>query len=270
MIKFEMPYNFDKQLILGYELLGVDINQIDCIYVPPFIEDYQTILRTPEKDVYAQLTYEEYLDHIQYIEQHYPGKLQLLLQQIKPEKNMPSNLIKKYINLGFNNFCVGNIEQAKIIKEINPNIKIVGSIAMHTDYDKIISNLEVYKKYFNSFVLDFSFNKNILAIKKLPKEFEYMLLANSRCNIRCEGDRHWWGDGESHKCPGIYPNINYMDSCMIRPNDLHVFQPYIKVFKLQDRGWPTTLILQSVAMYCCDINFYLGPTISDSTIYQCY
>ena len=269
MMKFELPYNFDKQLILGYELLGIDPDEIDCIYVPPFIGDYQTILRTPEKDIYAKLTYDEYLEHIQYIEKHYPGKLQLLLQQIKPEKNMPADLIKKYINLGFNNFCVGNIEQAKIIKEINSNIKIVGSIAMHTTGDKILSNLEEYKKYFNSFVLDFSFNKNLSEIKKLPKGFEYMLLVNSYCNIKCEGDRHWWGDGQSHKCPGIYPNINYIDSCMIRPTDLHLFQPYIKVFKLQDRGWPTKTILQSVAMYCCNINFYLGPIISDSSIYQC-
>ena len=268
MLKFELPYNFDKQLILGYKLLGIEPNQIDCIYMPPFIDDYQTILRTPEKDTYAQLTYKEYFEHVDYVEQQYPGNLQLLLQQIKPEKNMSAALIKKYINLGFKNFCVGNIEQAKIIKTIDPTIKIVGSIAMHTTYEKIISNLEEYKNYFDSFVLDFSFNKNILKIKQLPKDFEYMLLANSRCNTTCEGDRHWWGDGESHKCPGIYPNIHYNNSCMIRPTDLHIFQPYIKVFKLQDRGWPTTSILQSVAMYCCDINFYLGPTIPDSSIYQ--
>lgn len=268
MRRFELPYNFDKNLILGYQLLGLDPEQIDCIYIPPFLEDYQTILRTPEKDAYSQLTYEEYLDHINYINNIFPGKMQLLLQQIREEYNMSNDLLKKYINLGFRNFCVGNIQQAKAIKEIDPHIKVVGSIAMHVNAKKIMQHFEEYSQYFDALVLDFSYNKNLSKIKSLPKNFEYMILANSRCNIHCDGDRHWWGDGMNHKCPGLYPDIPYHESCMIRPTDLHVYEPYIKVFKLQDRGWPTADILHSVAMYCCDIDFYLGPMIADASIYQ--
>ena len=268
MRKFELPYNFDKNLILGYQLFGIDIDDIDCIYMPPFIKDYQSILRNNREDPYTQLSYDEYLDHIQYVNSQFPGKMQLLLQKTNEEEIMPEHLIKKYIDLGFNNFCVGNIQQAKIIKQIDQNIKIVGSIAMHIDKEKIYANFKEYIRYFDSFVLDFSYNKDIVKIKQLPKNFEYMLLANSRCNIRCEGDRHWWGDGKSHKCPGLYPNIPHNESCLIRPTDLYIFEPYIKVFKLQDRGWSTEMILREVALYCNNLDFYMGPIVANSSIYQ--
>lgn len=267
MRKFELPYNFDKNLLLGYQLLGINIDQIDCIYVPPFIKDYQTILRNGGEDTYTLLSYEEYLDHIKNINTIFPNKLQLLLQRTNEEYNMSSSLIKKYINLGFRNFCVGNIEQAKIIKEIDPKIKIVGSIAMHITYEKILSNFDIYKKYFNSFVLDFSYNKNITKIKQMPKDFEYMLLVNSGCNIHCDGDRHWW-HWDNFKCPGRYPDVPYGESCLIRPVDLYIFEPYIGVFKIQDRGWPTSEILTSTCFYCCGSEFYMGPAVADSSIYS--
>lgn len=267
MRKFELPYNFDKNLLLGYKLLDIDPNSIDCIYVPPFLKDYQTILRC--EDRYVTLSYEEYIDHIKYINDMFPGKLQLLLQQIKEENNMSSSLIQKYIDLGFKNFCVGNIEQAKIIKKIEPDAKIVGSIAMHITNEKLISNFNIYKEYFDSFVLDFSYNKNLARIKQLPKDFEYMILVNSSCNIHCEGDRHWWWHEKSPKCPGIYPDVPYGESCLIRPTDLKVFEPYITVFKLQDRGWPTERILNAAAFYCCkELEIYMGPIVADCSIYQ--
>lgn len=52
-----------------------------------------------------------------------------------------------------------------MIKEIDPSIKIVGSIAMHIDYNKIMLHLKEYTQYFDSFVLDFSYNKNLSKIK---------------------------------------------------------------------------------------------------------
>lgn len=268
MRKFELPYNFDKELILGYQLFGIDPNEIDCIYMPPFIKDYQSILRNNHEDTYTQLSHEEYIDHVNYINTQFPGKLQLLLQKTNSNNVMPEDIVKKYIQLGFKNFCVGSIEQARIIKTIDPSIKIVGSIAMHIDKNKIYENFKEYIQYFDSFVLDFSYNKNFPKIKQLPKYFEYILLANSRCNINCEGDRHWWGDGKSHNCPGIYPNIDHNKSCLIRPVDLYLFEPYINVFKLQDRGWSTQMILREVALYCNDLDFYMGPTVADSSIYQ--
>lgn len=176
-------------------------------------------------------------------------------------------MIKKYIGLGFKNFCVGTIEQAKIIKEIDPNLTVVGSIAMHITPSQIESNIQEYKKYFNAFVLDFSYTRNFLRIKILPKDFEYILLTNSRCNAGCDGDHHWWSERNAN-CPGIFDDISFYDSCLIRPMDLYMFDPYIDVFKLQDRGWPTELILRELVLYSTNYNY---PNIKyDGSIYQTY
>lgn len=267
--KYELPYNFDKKLIIGYQMLGITLDDIDCIYIPPFLNDYKTISRnnTFEKSMFTSLSYEEYIDHIQYINNIYPNKLQLLLQRVDGTL-MPSYLIKKYIGLGIKNFCVGSIQQAEIIKTIDPNIKVVGSIAMHITKEKLEQQADIYKKYFDIFVLDFSYNKDFTKIKLLPKDFKYMLLINSRCNIFCDGDRHWWGDGISHQCPGIAPSIPFSYSCLIRPMDLQLFDPYISVYKIQDRGWPTQMILEDVSVYIADYNKYLGPYVPDPMLYQ--
>lgn len=267
--KYEFPYNFDKKLIDGYQLLNIPIDSIDCIYIPPFFHDYETISRRSkfEGDYFTTLTYEEYVDHINYINTIYPHKLQLLLQRIDGTI-MPSYLVKKYIGMGIRNFCVGTIEQAKIIKTIDPTIKVVGSIAMHISKTKLEQNKDEYKQYFDAFVLDFGYNKDFIKIKGLPKEFKYMILINSRCNVFCDGDRHWWGDGFSHTCPGIAPNIDFSQSCMIRPMDLTLFDPYISVYKIQDRGWPTHMILEDVSLYMANYDKYMGPYVPDPMLYQ--
>ena len=64
--KYELPYNFDKDLIKGYQMIGIPVSSIFCIYVPPFYQDYKSILRgKPEDDIIPILSYEIYLDHIQ-------------------------------------------------------------------------------------------------------------------------------------------------------------------------------------------------------------
>lgn len=265
--KYELPYNFDKKLIDGYKLLQVPEKAIDCIYMPPLFSDYESIIRNnPQIDIVPKITYEEYLDHVNYINEHFPDKLQLLLQRTDGYL-MPSYLIKKYIGLGFRNFCVGTLEQAKIIKNIDPTIRVVGSIAMHITPQNIDRNYDVYKQYFNAFVLDFSYNKNFLKIKSLPKGFEYMTLVNSRCNTSCDGDHHWWG-AENMWCPGLGTNADtFHTSCMIRPMDLYLFEPYISVFKIQDRGWKTHEILREVVLYTTNYGLYPNLKCSAS-IYQ--
>lgn len=72
--KYELPYNFDKKLIEGYKLLGISPEAIDCIYVPPFVNDYKTILRRSD-DKILSLSYDEYVEHIKFINDIYPNKL---------------------------------------------------------------------------------------------------------------------------------------------------------------------------------------------------
>ena len=48
--------------------------------MPPFFQDYASIIRTkPDEDIVPKLTYEEYIDHVNYVHQNFPNKMQLLL-----------------------------------------------------------------------------------------------------------------------------------------------------------------------------------------------
>ena len=266
-IQFQLPYNFDTKLIDGFELLGGTADILDCIYLPPFHEDYIPILRTHPNDKTLSFDWLQYVGHIDFLNKHFPNKTELLLQRIDGVL-MPPNIIRKYITIGFTKFCVGTIEQAKIIKNIDSNLKIIGSIAMHMTVDELNNNKKKYQDLFDAFVLDFSFNKNISNIKKLPKDFEYIILCNSLCSVYCDGDRHWWTkDIYSMTCPGLYPTIKFENSCLIRPMDLQFFTPYIKIFKLQDRGWDTNTILRDFVLYSSDYKNY--PNIEyDEFLYE--
>lgn len=259
MHKFEIPYNFDIKLIEILKLFDPEGETVDCIYIPPFQKDYQTILRTADQaDFLENMNRQDYEYHINFINRLFPNKLQLLLQ--KDTLMLSQEKIKYYINLGFKNFCVASLEQAKAIREINDNVKIVGSITMKINLQKLTKNNEEYQKYFNSFVLPFSFCKDLKEIKKLPKNFDYILLVNAYCNTSCNGTHHWLASykNEVIKCPGILDknNLKWKNTTRIRPMDLFLFAPYIKVFKLQDRGWPTEEILRDYILYTSNYTIY--------------
>lgn len=258
MKQFEIPYNFDINLINCMQIFDPEGITISCFYIPPFLKDYQTILRSPESAHDLEImSRSEYEQHIKFINSIYPGKLQLLLQ--KTNELMSKEKIQYYINLGFNNFCVGSIEQAKIIKTIDKNMTIVGSIAMKVTYDELLVNNQ-YEKYFDYFVLHFPFCKNLKEIKLLPKKYKYILLVNAYCNIDCNGTHHWNNTykGELNYCPGILQdnNLKWSKTARIRPMDLDLFSQYISIYKLQDRGWPTEMIIRDYILYTSDYSIY--------------
>lgn len=269
MRQFEFPYNFDQNLINILYTLDPEGKTINCIYLPPFIKDYQTILRTTEQtDLLNIMTREEYESHIHFINTLYPNKIQILLQ--KENIFLSEEKIKYYISLGIKNFCVASIEQAKIIKNINKDITIVGSIAMQITKEKIEKNIKDYSLYFNSFVLPFSASRNLDNLKYFPKNFNYILLVNAYCNINCPGKHHWEYDYKNQKeikCPGLLGDINWEQSARIRPMDLGFFDQYIAIYKLQDRGWPTQEIIRDYVLYTSSYDLY--PNIEyDSNIYK--
>lgn len=257
---FEFPYNFDKKLIEILNTLGgSENNTIHCIYLPPLLKDYPSILRTGEQaNLLDQMTEKEYIAHIQYIQSFFPDKIQLLLQ--KTDFILDKEKIKWYHNLGISKFCVGTIEQAKIIKEINPKAEIIGSINMHISKNELENNKEL-EKYFMGFVLDFSFGRKLNIIKTLPNKYKYIILVNSYCNNKCDGTHHWMynykiTDKKMH-CPGILQNkAQWENSVLIRPMDLKLWYPYISIFKLQDRGWPTADIIKDYILYTTNYNLY--------------
>lgn len=160
----------------------------------------------------------------------------LLLQQ--NNFCIDDELLAYYINLGFNKFCVGSIEQAKQIKKFLPSAEVIASITMKITYEEFISNNKL--EIFDGFVLFFTFNRDLDLIKKLPKKYKYILLVNCGCNIHCDGTHHWFASRtfeegnkpEQHRCPNKIKPTYWKDTIRIRPMDLNIFDPYISIYKL--------------------------------------
>lgn len=261
--QFEIPYNFDKNLITALKALGFDGQEsyslntygIYCIYVAPFIEDTPATVRSSASDsLMNNLTREEYEEHLTHINEVFPGSIQLLLN--KNDSFLDSDKILYYHNkFNVNMFCVNNDEQGKIIKGCVPNAKITASITMCLSKEDI-DNLDEH--LYDNVVLYFPFNKDYEGITNLPKKFNYILLANSFCDISCDGCRHWnlsRQDLEEGKlnCPRITSTSE--TAIMIRPMDLKYFDDYIFAYKLQDRDWPTLDIIQ-YAMLALSDNYF--------------
>lgn len=261
--KFEIPYNFDPNYIDTLLNCNLINDSIAFIYVAPFSEDYTTIIRDDPYGFYS-LTREQYIEHIKKINKYFEGKMQLLLQ--KRDTILPLEKLKQYVAMGFTHFCCGNPEQAKLIKEYNKELTVIGSIALHITRNDIISK-DYYQKYFDYFVLDFRYGRNLEAIKDMPDNKKYMILANSLCHRLCDGDRHWFAKNTNGPigCPGKYPweNHNFEDSILIRPMDLKYFDPYIEVFKMQDRSWPTWMVIRDLILYTTNYDMYPGIEYSE-------
>lgn len=273
---FEIPYNFDKKLIDFLNIYRPNIN-IHCIYLPPFELDYsdaakKITIQFGHQDIPS--TIQEYEDHIQYIRNFFPNKLMLLLQSNKYIMNKKK--LSYYIKLGFTKFCVGSIKQAKIIKKIYPNAEIIGSITMKIEPEELNKRINLYKKYFDGFVLWFPYNRNIQKIDALPKDFNYILLVNCGCSIFCDGTHHWFEktrkmESEFYKfCPREQcpENKVYEKIVFIKPTHLYLFENKVAYFKLQGRESTTQHIIQDIIMYTTNIDAY--AVTKEHDIYQTY
>lgn len=257
--KFEIPYNFDPKLLAGLNILKFDQNAISCIYLPPYEFDYPCIRKNNEMP-----NKEEHFNHIEMIQNQFPGKIQLLLQQPNDNYLMTGELLKKYLNFGIQKFCVGSLNQAKEIKNILPEAEIIGSISMHITKEKIENNKEEYLKYFDSFVLDFSYNKNLIKIQNMPNYYKYILIINSFCNINCPCDMHWFYVPNKEKGENYYsfqcimsPKVSPKNEwSLINPTKLELYDNYIRTYKIVERGWPTEQILRDLVLYTSRYKIY--------------
>ena len=259
--QFEIPYNFDPQLIETLFILD-DVNNsfVNCIYLPPYLYDYQTILRNPEQaNNLSHMSRKDYEKHLTLINTKFPNKIQLLLQN--PNIILDKQSIEYYNQLGINKFCSGSGQQSQIIRSTIPDSNIIGSISMKITKEDILKHPE-YKELFDGFVLHFPYSKNIKLLQEMPNQFYYLILINAFCNVHCIGTNHWFnsykpGADEIH-CPGLYDGqkVKWNDTALVRPMDLDIFDPYIKIFKLQDRGWPTNDIIRDIVLYTTDYSLY--------------
>ena len=257
MKSFEIPYNFDKNLIDYLVQKDSNGNLYYSIYMPPYIQDY-----CPAKKFYQgqegitgetqqNLSREQYESHISYIKQYFPDKLMLLLQQ--NNMCMSKELLKYYIDLGFTKFCAGSIQQAQLIRELFPSAEIVASITMKVSpTDLLNKEFEI----FDGIVLWFPYNRKLSVIKTLPKKYKYILLVNCDCNIYCDGTYHWFASKEEEEnliCPN-YTDNNWANKMRIYPWDLPIFEPYIDYYKLQGRDFPTYYLIQDIEKYSKEYN----------------
>lgn len=249
MRQFEIPYNFDYNLISALYKLNI-FDSCHCIYLPPYWEDYisakYNYIHHNGKDISdnKKMNRKEYENHIFYINVHFPDKLMLLLQ--RNDICISKEMLKYYHNLGFKKFCVGNIEQAKQIKLLYPKDEIIGSITMKISPQEL--NQSQYE-IFNGFVLWFPYNRNLPIIKSLPNKYKYILLINCDCSIYCKGTHHWFASKEEEqmlKCPN---NKTWENIIRIDPQDLSLFEPYITYFKLQGREYTTHQIISDILLY---------------------
>ena len=280
MKPFEIPYNFDTKLIDALYILQPSGDSYHCIYMPPYYEDYEAASHYLTHTLYDQnmatiqreLTRKGYIEHVQYINKIFPHKQMLLLQ--RQDQIMDKTTLRFYLGLGFTKFCVGTIEQAKIIKSISLNFEVIGSISMKITKEKLNKNPD-YFKYFDGFVLFFPFNRNLNKIKNLPKNFKYVLLVNCDCNIRCPGEQHWFASKENElignvNCPNDFYTNNIADwseIIRIRPMDLPIFDDYISYYKIRGREFPTSTIFMTLCTYMADYSFYPG-IVYDEKLYQ--
>lgn len=249
MKKFNIPYNFDPKLLAGLNILGIKQSNISCIYLPPDEIDYITIKKNDTIP-----SGKDYLEHLNMINNQFPNKAQLLLQQTN---NLIDNVIlKKYIDLNITKFCVGSLQQAKEIKDILPEAEITGSITMHINKEQLEENKQEYLKYFDYFVLDFTYNRDIDKIYNLPKDFKYILIVNTTCYSNCPSDFHWFtNDYQNFNCP-YTDKKTWTKTSIINPLDLPLFDPYISSYKIVERGFPTRAILTNILLYNDFIGYF--------------
>ena len=260
MRPLEIPYNFDIALIdfLRIYFKGRE-DLIHSIYLPPFQGHYHSAKEyLPQesgigitKSSYPT-TITEYLFHINYINKYFPNKVMILLQQNNQLLKNDIEYVKEY---NIYQYCVGSIQQAQRLKELNANIEITGSITMKITYEELI-NKKKYKDFTN-FVLFFPFNRDLELIKKLPKDFKYIVLVNCNCSIFCDGTHHWFAntpEQEAHTdilCP-TRTDMNIKNKIIIRPMDLEYFDPYVSYYKIQGRECTTQTIITDIVNYTTD------------------
>lgn len=260
---FDVPFNFDESFIYAIENIRFQKYKINSYYFYPFTEDYEeTDLTTISTMPTTREKYEKWL--IKYFQANVNlnlFKMQLILENANTL--MDENTLKYYINFGFSQFSCSSIQQAQIIKEIYPEAEITGSIFMDISAEKLKQHLE-YKNYFNKFVLPFSYNRDIDAIKLLPNTYKYIIIPNANLQI---------SDILTQKNFTSMQDLNqltneeiYLNSAKIRPVDIMYFSKYIQQFRLQHPNWATTQILQELIAYSYSYENY--PDIEyNQTIY---
>ena len=181
MRKFEVPYNFDLELI--NELKKSDFREnISCVYLPCFYLDGGNSRKNLIFEEKYPKNWEEYKKHLLKIKEvSYP---MILFQE-----GTSFNTIKKYYSLGVRKFCLTDDRLAKEIKSNYADVEVILSITRCIkDSELQNSDLSMYDKI----VLPFRYCRAIQLFEALPKDKKYILLVNSHCLYNCNRCKAHW------------------------------------------------------------------------------
>ena len=253
MRKFEVPYNFDLELI--NELKKSDFREnISCVYLPCFYLDGGNSRKNLILEEKYPKTWEEYKKHLLKIKE-------LSCPMILFQEGTSFNTIKKYYNLGAKKFCLTDDKLAKEIKSNYKDVETVLSITRCIKDDELQnSDLSMY----DNIVLPFRYCRAIQLFDDLPKDKKYILLVNSHCLYNCNRCKaHWHLNAnnleeylkkEQDLIDGYCCNVYSEERAYIPPCDLKYFDKYISDYKLVDRLEDTEIIMEYFINYNTNIN----------------
>ena len=249
---FEVPYNFDKELLTRLEPYK---NNIKFLFLSAFYEDWGHTRENTFLDNKIPKTREEYSEHIKSIF-NAGYEIGLLVQELT---EIDETKFDYYIDLGITIFIVTNDNNAQILKN-------KGAKCLIASITKALAPAEVNEvnDIYDLIVLPFEFTRNIQLFKtiKESKKDKLILLVNSNCAYDCAVRKQHWHEnkGYSFQCP--YMN-NQEKMSYVPGNDLHFFDPFISHYKLQGREWDTDYIVKNVESY---VNRIRCSTIAWNTL----
>lgn len=260
--KFEVPYNFDEEILPYYQK---NSNFINFLFLPPYYEDStntRTKLQSKVKGrSYMPQTREEYEYHLRLIKSR---NLRFVVLLQEREKVVSLELLEYYSNFGAAGFIIANDDNARIIKEFDPQLLVVSSIVQRRLKDISKVSLE----YYDYCVMFYPFTRSLNALKQLSSiKDKLVIMPNSFCHTDCPGVQHWFAKDLKHFdverfCPA-YNDVSR--STFIYPEHLKLFDEYVGGYKLQGREWRTDYIVTICESYFNRITLatLISPSLND-------
>ncbi|OWV23693.1 hypothetical protein B7982_04475 [Fibrobacter sp. UWB2] len=237
--KFEVPYNFDEELIPFYKEYS---NYVNFLFLPPYKDDLintRTIIQSADKgDCYMPQCRYEYESHLKEIKD--AGLRFVVLWQVK-DNVISKSMLDYYVNLGAAGFIVANDDNAKIIKKYDDGLLVICSIVQRLCAGMLAKDFSNY----DYVVMYYPFNRSLNAIKLLKEIKEkIVIMPNTVCHTDCPAIHHWFPSkdrpfNQDRDCMAI-KNIDRC--CFIYPEHLSLFDDFVGGYKLQGREYPTSII----------------------------
>lgn len=236
---FEVPYNFDLDLISFY---GVYKEYINFLFIPPYKDhatNTRTILQSNSKgSCYMPNSIEEYELHLLKIKE---AGLRFVVLWQKHDEILSDELLDYYIGKGACGFIVCSDENAQKIKQKDKKLIVVCSIVQRICSDMTKRDFSNY----DYIVLYYPFNRSLSVLDKLSHlKNKLIVMPNTVCSTECPAMHHWFPNKDkpfnADKDCFTYKRLDRC--CFIYPEHLKLFDKYVAGYKLQGREYPTHII----------------------------